>query len=116
MSRKDCQTLITDSLVNTRTKDFKGNRWGEKHCNAWRGGGAAGALAAMVVGAATYADIHFRGHESSIGNDGVLGEEWLAILQAINGLLNGEVGALDCGTVHSLLRVMAENEGLRLDK
>ena len=50
-----------------------------------------------------YANEHERRYESPIGDDGVLGQCWLEMGRAIRGLLNGETGRLDCGTLDAIL-------------
>jgi hypothetical protein len=51
-----------------------------------------------------------KGFESLIGEDYVLGPEWTQIGTAIRGLLNGETGRLDCGTLDGfILETMREN-------
>src|SRR5208283_6086371 len=50
-----------------------------------------------------YADEHQTRYESLIGDDGVLGDYWESMGDALRGLLNGECGRLDCGTLDSLI-------------
>lgn len=108
----DCMDLIEKSLEKTQGKSFKGNSWGARHHACWRRGvGTAGAIANLVTSAAAYADEYARHFEGKIGDDGVLGDEWGRILRGIIGLLDGESGNLDCGTVDSLLREMARSQG-----
>lgn len=49
--------------------------------------------------------------ESSLSDDGVLGTEWLSIARALVGLLNGEHGRLDAGTVDAWVRALAREHG-----
>lgn len=57
-----------------------------------------------------YAAEHAKRWESPIGEDYVLGPEWRDIGLAIRGLLNGETGQLDCGTLDSfILNTLREN-------
>lgn len=50
-------------------------------------------------------------YESPIGEDGVLGNYWLGMARALVGMLNGESGRLDCGTVDGSIRDMAREFG-----
>src|SRR5437879_5850167 len=68
------------------------------------------ALTQMLNGWEAYADAQKARYDSLIGDDGVLGPNWEAIGDALRGLLNGESGRLDCGTVDAfLLDTMSEN-------
>lgn len=51
-----------------------------------------------------YAERHQAQYESTIGEDGALGVEWAQIGRGILGLLNGETGRLDCGTLDTIIR------------
>ena len=42
-------------------------------------------------------------HGSPIGEDGVLGEYWAEWGKALRGLLNGDCGRLDCGSLDTVL-------------
>ncbi len=61
-------------------------------------------IVSMAQGWALYAQNQKRRHGSSIGEDYVLGPEWAQIGKGILGLLNGETGRLDCGTVDGFIR------------
>ena len=68
------------------------------------------AVVEMIKGWERYAEDHRVRFESKIGDDGVLGPEWEAIGDALRGLLNGELGRLDGGTLDGfLLNTMREN-------
>jgi len=69
----------------------------------------------MLRGWLTYADRHQARYHSGIGADGVLGDEWAALGHAILGLLNGETGRLDCGTLDALIRGTLVAEGFGSD-
>lgn len=58
-----------------------------------------------------YASAHKARFEGTIGEDYVLGPEWQAIGQALIGLLNGETGRLDCGTLDREIRAELERAG-----
>lgn len=90
--------------------------WGRRHAEAWIAPrDFERPIVDMVSSLARYADSHRVQYESSIGDDGVLGPCWKAIAEAIIGLLNGQAGRLDCGTVDALVRDMAAAEGLALE-
>ena len=68
------------------------------------------AIVLMLKGWADYAVTHEQRYESLIGEDGVLGEEWERLGKALRGLLNGETGRLDCGTLDGfILRTLARH-------
>jgi len=58
-----------------------------------------------------FGESHAELYNSPIGEDGVLGECWTDMAKALIGMLNGESGRLDCGTVESSIRYMAEEFG-----
>ena len=70
----------------------------------------------MIQALANYADAHQARYESPIGQDGVLGPQWEVIGTALLELLNGDLGALDGGTLDGLLRDMLHAEGFDPDK
>lgn len=94
------------------TKSRGDNNWGARHCAAWREPGVEAGVVGLVEAAATYADSHERRYGSKLGDDGVLGQHFADILKAVRGLLNGECGRLDCGTVDKLLVDMMIAEGI----
>jgi len=73
------------------------------------------ALVPLIVGAARYADAHAERYESVIGDDGVLGPNFRDILIGIRGLLNGQLGRLDGGTLDHMLCTLADAAGVNLD-
>ena len=104
---------ITDMLRKTVSKAFQENKWGARHCAAWREPqGPEAGIVNMIQAAAQYADYHALRFESKIGDDGVLGDHWAEIMRAVRGLLNGECGRLDCGTVDGLILDMLKAEGI----
>lgn len=58
----------------------------------------------MLYGWQLYALAHRRQYGSSISDDQVLGPHWREIGEGIIGLLNGETGRLDCGTLDAIIR------------
>lgn len=72
------------------------------------------AIEKMIEGWQEYAEAHNATYESQIGDDAVIGEEWAEIGQALLGLLNGELGRLDGGTLSSYIRRVARSNGVRL--
>jgi hypothetical protein len=69
------------------------------------------AIGLMVRGWQQYAKDHKAEYESPIGDDGVLGPEWLAIGKALLGLLNGQCGRFDCGTLDAFIRDTVHENG-----
>ena len=74
--------------------------------------GSEAPVVGMLKSWLTYADVHRERFESGIGEDYVLGPEWAKIGVGLLGLLNGECGRLDCGTVDSIIRATLKAEGL----
>ena len=72
----------------------------------------ASPIVRMIQSLADYADAHRELYGSGIGEDYVLGPEWANMVQGCRGLLNGETGQLDCGTLDGLLCDMLRAEGL----
>jgi hypothetical protein len=62
------------------------------------------ALRSMLEGWARYAETTLDLYESLIGQDGVLGDEWLAIGKSLIGLLCGDTGGWDPGSIDSNIR------------
>jgi len=74
--------------------------WKQRHTEAMRAPrGRELAIVRMLQAWELYREQHRQAYESGIGDDGVLGPEWAAIGFAIRGLLNGDCGRLDCGTI-----------------
>jgi hypothetical protein len=68
------------------------------------------ALRYMLLGWERYATTHRERYESSIGEDGVLGPEWAAIGESLRGLLNGDCGGWDAGSLcANISRVLREH-------
>lgn len=75
----------------------------------------ASAMVSMLMGWEAYAKQHKQRYESPIGEDGVLGQEWQAIGEGLIGLLNGELGELDGGTLDAFLRDTMRENGIELE-
>lgn len=54
-----------------------------------------------------YAREHETRWGSKIGDDYVIGEFWVQMSRGYLGLLNGETGRLDCGTLDAEMRMLA---------
>jgi hypothetical protein len=102
---------IRQSTRKVASKEFRGNRWGLRHAEAMTSParGFEASLVTMLRAWAEYADAHVARYESPI--DAVLGQSWQEIGEALIGLLNGETGRLDCGTLDGLIRDIAAAEG-----
>ncbi len=79
--------------------------WKQRHREAWMAprAGHESALVRMISGWQQYAKAHHARYESDIGDDLVIGPHWKDIGVALRGLLNGESGRLDCGTLDGLI-------------
>ncbi len=73
------------------------------------------AIAALFLGLNEYAEAHRDQYHSPVGDDGVLGEHWQAIASGLIGLLNGDTGRLDCGTLDGAIRSLATAHGVDLE-
>lgn len=103
--------------ANVRAHQFdNGTGWTQRHMAAWTAPkGTEAPIVSLIRSLADYADAHQSRFESSIGDDGFLGPEWLQILKSTRALLNGDCGRLDCGTLDHMLCEMAIAAGLRDD-
>ena len=69
----------------------------------------------MLRGWLEYADAHRLTMGSKIGDDHVLGDEWFKIGEALRGLLNGDLGRLDGGTLDTIIADNLNEQGFDLD-
>jgi hypothetical protein len=58
-----------------------------------------------------YQETHRDIHGSQLAEDGVLGERWIKMVRGAIGLLNGDLGRLDGGTLDAHLRSIAIDAG-----
>lgn len=108
--------LYYPTFRNRRTGEVMPNdtRWQDHHKAAVHTPNTAErGVVYMLRGWALYADRHRAAYGSKVGDDGVLGEEWEAIGRGIRGLLNGETGRLDCGTLDAFIVDTLESEGFK---
>lgn len=97
-------TSYLDTLTVPHFTGDDATGWQQRHMHAlMRPTGPERAVIGLLAGWATYADQHRAHYGSGIGADGVLGPQWMAIGEAIRGLLNGECGRLDCGTLDAFI-------------
>ncbi len=103
--------LANRSMPNT-------GHWQDQHDSAMRvpRAGSESAIVQMLTGWYEYALNHRSRYESLIGDDGVLGPEWAAIGHALLGLLNGDLGRLDGGTLDAFLRNTLADNGAEVDR
>lgn len=101
-----------------KAKAGVGYLWADNHANAWAGtpfirivSPFEMPLKAFLRALADYADAHQARYESPIGEDYVLGEHWKQAARAFLGLLNGESGRFDCGTLDGCVRELARRAG-----
>lgn len=107
------------NYLSTITRTGKGpndNGWATRHISAINAPrGAEVGIVSLLRGWMQYADTHSQRYESGIGEDGVLGDEWVKIGDALLGLLNGELGRLDGGSLDGLIRDTLRAEGFDPD-
>lgn len=70
--------------------------------------GFESAVMELLRALAEYADAHRDRYESEVGEDGVLGDHFEEIARGLLGLLNGETGRLDCGTLDGAIRKLCK--------
>jgi hypothetical protein len=63
-----------------------------------------------------YADAHAERFGSPLAEDYVLGESWREAVRGLRGLLNGELGRLDGGTLDRAILVMYQAAGFEGDE
>lgn len=66
----------------------------------------------MINGLKLYAQAHQAEYDQPIGDDAVLGDSWENIARGILGLLDGETGKLDPGTIDGSIRRFAVRNGI----
>lgn len=116
--REDHRSVIDEVHADLSRRAAAGERWAANHLTAWRnqhGANEATALRDMVLGLARYCDAYRKRYDTPIGDDGVLGENAADIAHGIIGLLNGELGGLDGGTMDRLVRNICHLSDIRLD-
>lgn len=97
------------SLPECAKNDRSG--WSRRHFQATLNPkeGAEFAIVGLIRAWLCYADSHHASYGCGIGQDGVLGECWSKIGNEIRGLLNGDLGRLDGGTLDGILcRILTE--------
>jgi len=70
------------------------------------------AIVGLLDALIRYARLHVEAYHSPVGEDYVLGDHFAQIGLNIHGLLNGETGRLDCGTLERELVYLFEANGL----
>lgn len=90
--------------------------WQDRHVEALRNPtGFEAAIVLMLKGWTAYADAHRFRYSSRVEGDYVMGPEWEAIGRSVIGLLNGDTGRLDCGTLDGFIRNTLQSEGFNHD-
>ena len=123
-TRQSNTSLFETSRELARGRAFNENNWGARHSKAiddalmfsnttpsHRQTGEAG-VALMIKGWCMFADAVFP---DGAVNDNFGGEPWAEIGKSIRTLLNFEMGALDCGTIDTLICEVLKNGGFNLD-
>lgn len=72
-------------------------------------------IANMLTAWIDYAVAHQDCYGSEIGDDPVLGEQWEIIGRALNRLLNGDTGNIDCGSVNHIILTNLAAQGWNPD-
>ena len=117
MSQVTARRQIEQIALDVQTKDFKGNKWGDRHYRAWIAPRTPHewAVKHYIVGLAEYIDGH-ADMAWTLGDDGYCGVYWLEIAKATVSLLSGPMGErFDGGTLDHQLRVLAELAGFDPD-
>lgn len=111
------------NAVNAVTTDMflrghKEEAWAKLHWERWVMGGNkwASTLRKLIEGLALYADGYSEVYRTPIGEDAVMGKAWRDAVLAIRGMLDGECGGLDCGTLDTMLLDMIRREGMEVPK
>jgi hypothetical protein len=91
--------------------------WYDRHMSAVRAPsvGHERAIVGMFVALQEMAEAHRERFESPIGEDGVLGVYWADIANGLIGMLDGEAGRLDCGTLDGAIRNLAAAHDVDLE-
>jgi hypothetical protein len=77
--------------------------------------GFESAIVGLIRAWAIYADSHKARYDSGIGEDGLLGDFWSQMSKQLRGLLDGETGRLDCGTLATFISETLKAEGFDPD-
>ena len=73
------------------------------------------ALVNLIGALQEYSDAHYEAYRSHLADDYVMGDEWITIARSTIGLLTGEHGRLDGGSLDSRIRDIAERAGFNRD-
>ena len=117
----DTQEIIAATYARIKSMPNAGD-WQGRHLRAFNSNPIAvsksmpGCVVAMVEAWGRYADAHRKRYGSPIGDDGVLGWSWRTMGVSLRGLLNGETGNLDCGTMDTLICAIAAEHGVNFDE
>ncbi len=86
--------------------------WQTRHIGALKcPARAESAIIGMIEAWARYADQHRALYGAKLADDSYLGPIWNDLGRSIHGLLNGETGRLDCGTLSSFIHSTRTCEG-----
>lgn len=113
--RETIYPLTDEGLFNAKARVgwLAANRsWLSEHLAALKAPrpGFENALELLLRGFEAYASAHAVRYESPIGEDLIMGEAWQMIGHALIGMLGGDTGRFDCGTLDARIRkVLADN-------
>ena len=112
-----CSEAVKAALFRPMAQAMSGQHWAKQHQAATREGDGAFAppfeqsILRTLASLAMYADAYAERYESPIGNDGVLGESWCEMVHGLRGLLNGDIGRLDGGTLDAAILALYKAAG-----
>lgn len=71
------------------------------------------AVSQLVLSVALYADRYYREFNSTLGDDGIMGDAVGDILAGVKTLLNGPTGSLDCASMERAINVIRRHHGIK---
>lgn len=116
MSKQMRASEILNFVGKETTPDGKESAAHYEHIRGARSLFYRGAVRKLVLGWAEYADACRGEFDSTIGEDGFLGEAWKDIGEALLTLLNGELGGFDGGSLDANIRNFAKEQGVDLNE
>jgi len=95
------------------TKTVSADYWKERHARAYRTPrqGVERALRSIIDGLEEYARGHEAANGSKLSEDYILGEYWISAWSDVRGLLNGDIGRFDGGSLDRRLGDIATAGG-----
>lgn len=114
MKRTNSLRVMVEEINAKQLRAHRGIPWADRHVRLWEVPGCGGnPLKDMICGLASYCDQHYSLFDSPIGDDSMLSKSILHILKGLRGLLDGELGQFDAGTLDYTLCELAKKVGIR---